>query len=147
MFGAEKSVIIGFKQKPGTAERSLVHKARGTIEPSFRLIPAVAATIPEGEINNLRMNPAIAYVEENAIYTAATAFQDDDEGSNSWQVSALLPTLRTPAGIWERGSKWPFLIRALTTPMKTWMAITGVGTTLCLTMMTRGMTATTATVH
>ena len=85
--GAEKSVIIGFKQRPGASERTLVHRARGRIERSFQLIPAVAASIPEGEIKNLRMNRAIAYVEENAVYTADAASPDDDEGNNSWQVS------------------------------------------------------------
>ena len=96
--GAEKSVIIGFKQRPGTAEKSLVHKARGRIERSFQLIPAVAASIPEGEIKKLRMNRAIAYVEDNAFYMAAGASLDDVEGSNSWQVSHTFADVAQASG-------------------------------------------------
>ncbi len=86
---AEKQVIIGFRQRPGVTEKSLVFSAKGTIQRSFQLIPAVAASIPEGEIKNLRKNPAIAYVEENAIYTMAATSPGDDEGNNSWQVSYI----------------------------------------------------------
>ena len=103
--GAEKSVIIGFKQRPGASERALVHRARGRIERSFQLIPAVAASIPEGEIKNLRMNRAIAYVEENAVYTAAAALPGDDEGDNSWQVSRTFADVAHASGNMGTGVK------------------------------------------
>ena len=103
--GAEKSVIIGFKQRPGASERTLVHRARGRIERSFQLIPAVAASIPEGEIKNLRLNRAIAYVEENAVYTMAAASPADDEGANSWQVSRTFADVAHASGNLGTGVK------------------------------------------
>ncbi|MHB8867132.1 MAG: S8 family serine peptidase [Pirellulaceae bacterium] len=87
VLSAEKSVIIGFKQKPGSSERSLVYRARGRIERNFQLIPALAASIPEGEVQRLRRDRRIAYVEENALYTMAATSPDDGEGDDSWQIS------------------------------------------------------------
>ena len=40
---AEKSVIIGFKQKPGPSEQALIHGAKGIIKRTYELIPAVVA--------------------------------------------------------------------------------------------------------
>lgn len=83
--GAEKSVIIGFKQRPGIQQESVVHMAQARIERRFHLIPAVVATVPEEEIENLRKNSEIAYVEENAVYRAET-MSTGDEGDLSWQI-------------------------------------------------------------
>jgi subtilisin len=83
---AEKSVIIGFKQKPGPSEQALIHGARGIIKRTYELIPAMVATLPEEEIANLRANQRIAYVEENAIYRAAIEPVSSPEYENSWGV-------------------------------------------------------------
>jgi subtilisin len=103
--GADKSVIIGFKQRPAAAERSLIQKSRGRVERSFRLIPALAATVPEGEIAKLRMNRAVAYVEENALYTAASDSVGDVEGSNSWQVPRIAANVVHASGNLGTGIK------------------------------------------
>ncbi len=81
--GAEKSVIVGFKQRPGLRQPLPVQLGNGRIERRFQLIPAVVATLPEEEIANLRRNRDIAYVEENAIYTAASSSAEEEL---SWQV-------------------------------------------------------------
>jgi len=83
---AEKSVIIGFKQKPGPSEQALIHGARGIIKRTYELIPAVAANIPEHEIATLRQSERIAYIEENAVYRAAADPTPDHEYENSWGV-------------------------------------------------------------
>jgi subtilisin len=83
---AEKTVIIGYKQRPGLAQRAAVNRVRGRVQHSFQLIPAVVARLPESEIANLRKNRDIAYVEESALYTAAG---DDVESTNSWQVPRI----------------------------------------------------------
>lgn len=83
---AEKTVIIGFKQRPGAAQRAAVNRVRGRVQHSFQLIPAVVARLPESEIATLRNNRDIAYVEESALYTAAG---DDVETTNSWQVPRI----------------------------------------------------------
>ena len=103
--GAEKSVIIGFRQRPGRPEESLVLVARGKIERSYHLIPAVAASIPEEEIENLRTNPAIAYVEENAVYTTAATSPGDDEGNDSWQVPHIFADVAHASGNLGTGVK------------------------------------------
>ena len=43
---AEKSVIVGFKQKPGPSERALIRRAKGVIQRSYQLIPADMAAGP-----------------------------------------------------------------------------------------------------
>jgi len=80
----EKSVIIGFKQRPGSAERALVRRARGAIRRGYQLIPALAVRLPEDEIERLRENSEIAYVEEDAVYWAATDAGRAEESDNSW---------------------------------------------------------------
>jgi subtilisin len=87
---AEKSVIIGFKQKPGPSEQALIHGARGIIKRTYELIPAMAASLPEQEIEKLRKNGKIAYVEENAVYRAAADPLLGDEYENSWGVQHIL---------------------------------------------------------
>ena len=49
---AEKSVIVGFHQKPGPSERALIRGNRGLTKRTFHLINAISATIPEEEIEN-----------------------------------------------------------------------------------------------
>ena len=47
---ADKSVIVGFHQKPGPSEQAFIHGAKGIIKRTFRLIPAMSVTLPEQEI-------------------------------------------------------------------------------------------------
>jgi subtilisin len=97
-FSAEKSVIIGFKQKPGPSERALIHGAKGIIKRTYELIPAVAASIPEQEIAKLRKNSQIAYVEENAVYRAAVEPFPGHEYENSWGVHHILADVAHTSG-------------------------------------------------
>jgi subtilisin len=83
---AERSVIIGFEQRPGPPEHALIRAARGSVERTYELIPAVAATLPEREIANLRKHDRVRYVEENAVYWAATATSSSQEYDDSWGV-------------------------------------------------------------
>jgi subtilisin len=86
---AEKSVIIGFKQKPGLSDKALVEKARGKVKHTYQLIPAMAASLPEEEIDALKMDANVAYVEEDAVYTTADATPSDVEYDNSWGVTHI----------------------------------------------------------
>ncbi|MHC4165900.1 MAG: S8 family peptidase [Planctomycetota bacterium] len=87
-FSREKLVVIGFKQKPSPSEseKVLVHRAKAKIRRTYKLIPAVAASLPEEEIDKLRKNSKIAYVEEDAVYTAAVDSGTFEELDNSWGV-------------------------------------------------------------
>jgi subtilisin len=97
-FPADKSVIIGFHDNntndpvggPAMAAEPVELGASCNVYYRYLLIPAVAATMPEEEIATLRENPAIAYVEENAVYTAAATLDDGAELDNSWQVPHVL---------------------------------------------------------
>lgn len=95
---AEKSVIIGFKQRPGPSEQALIHGAKGIIKRTYELIPAMAASLPEEEIANLRKNSRIAYIEENAVYRADAEPSSGDEYENSWGVPHVLADVAHESG-------------------------------------------------
>jgi subtilisin len=97
-FPAEKSVIIGFKEKPGFSEQVLIHGAKGTIKRTYELIPAMVANLSEKQIAKLKKNSNIAYIEENAIYRAAAAPLPGQEYENSWGVSRIFADLSHASG-------------------------------------------------
>ena len=81
---AEKSVIVGFHQKPGPSHRALIRGNRGRTKRTFRLINAISARLPEEEIEKLKRNKNVAYVEENAVYRTAEDPPPNQEYTNSW---------------------------------------------------------------
>jgi subtilisin len=85
VLSAEKSVIVGFKQKPGPSEQALIHGAKGIIKRTYQIIPAMAASLPEEEIEKLKKNGKIAYIEENAVYTVVEPLPGE-EYMNAWGV-------------------------------------------------------------
>lgn len=86
---AEKSVIVGFKRWPGSAEESLIHKAKGTIQRGHRLIPAMTVSLTEAEIEKLKQNGEVAYVVSNAVYSLAATPTVKNELSSSWGVAHI----------------------------------------------------------
>jgi subtilisin len=95
---AEKSVIIGFKQRPGPSEQALIHGAKGIIKRTYELIPAMAASLPEEEIANLRKDSRIAYIEANAVYRAAAQPVPGHEYENSWGVPHVFADIAHASG-------------------------------------------------
>lgn len=81
--GADRDVIIGFKNKPGPSEEALVHSHGGMVKKIFHLIPAMAAKVPDVEIAGMKKDPRIAYIEDDQIYEAA------DEYTDSWGVQHI----------------------------------------------------------
>ncbi|MEN8262452.1 MAG: S8 family serine peptidase [Nitrospirota bacterium] len=67
---AEKSVIVGFHQKPGPSEKALIHGAKGIIKRTYNLIPAMAASLSEEAVAQIRKDKKVAYVEEDGIFMA-----------------------------------------------------------------------------
>jgi hypothetical protein len=100
-FSAEKSVIVGFHQKPGPSEKALIHGARGVIKRSFNLIPAMAANLPEQEIAKLKKHSKIAYIEEDIIYKAVDPLPGI-EYLNSWGVFRIYSDVAHAS--WNRGA-------------------------------------------
>ena len=86
---AERSVIVGYRHKPGPSERALIRRARGFTKRTFRHINAIAATLPEEEIERLKKDKNVAYVEENAVFRIAEVPPPDQEYTNSWGVAHI----------------------------------------------------------
>ncbi len=86
--GADRSVIIGFRQSPGATEQALVTGKKGRVNRKFRHLHAVTATLPEGEIDALRSNPNVAYVAENTTYAVSPTLPGT-ELENSWNLDLI----------------------------------------------------------
>ena len=60
-------VIIVFKERPNAA---LIMELGGEVITTYRIIPGLAARVPTGALEELRKNPAIAYIEPDAVVYA-----------------------------------------------------------------------------
>ncbi len=80
---ADRNVIIGFKKPVGDLEDEFVEDHGGKIKEDFRLIPAIAASLPETNITKMKKDPRIAYIEEEKLYKIT------DEYTNSWGVQHI----------------------------------------------------------
>jgi subtilisin len=88
--GAQHSVIIGFHKQPGLTDKALIHNAGGGVHRAYHLINAIAAKIPEHALASLHRNPHIAYVEQDATFTAIEpAAAGSVEYKNSWGVEHI----------------------------------------------------------
>lgn len=83
-------VIIAFNKLPGATEHGLVRGLGGSIKGSYRLVPAIAASVPSTAIQGLQHNPNVERVEADI---AVTAFGLGDETlqevKNAWGVDRL----------------------------------------------------------
>ncbi|OGG46539.1 MAG: hypothetical protein A3F84_21625 [Candidatus Handelsmanbacteria bacterium RIFCSPLOWO2_12_FULL_64_10] len=76
-----RRVLIGFKGRP---DAGVVQGAGGRVRYVYRLVPAVAATIPEAAMGLLRAHPGVAYVEPDVQVRAI-----DAELDNAWGVQRI----------------------------------------------------------
>lgn len=75
-------VVVRFDRPPGRAETDRIVEARGKVRTHFKIVPAVAATMPEAALEGLRRAPGIAAVD----------IDGDIEGheiTNSWGVARI----------------------------------------------------------
>jgi len=77
------AVIIGFNQQPGASEQALVRAFGGTIKHTYRIIPAIAATLPQRAIQALENHPLVSVIEPDAPLYAL------DEYSSAWGVQKI----------------------------------------------------------
>ncbi|MBW1939546.1 MAG: S8 family serine peptidase [Deltaproteobacteria bacterium] len=56
-------VFIVFKSTPGNNEKNLVNALGGSVKYTYRIVPAIAASIPEAAINGLQKNPNVTAIE------------------------------------------------------------------------------------
>jgi subtilisin len=93
----DKSVIVGFYEKPGHLEKALIHEAKGIIKRTYSLIPAMAVTISDVDIEKIKNNIKVAYVEDDAVYMAVEPLIGD-EYINSWGVSRIFADVAHASG-------------------------------------------------
>lgn len=96
---ADRNVIIGFKNTVGANEENIVHGHGGVAKKNFHLIPAIAASIDESKIDELKKDPNVAYVEDDKIYNAT------DEYTSSWGVQHIGSEIVHDQGITGAGVK------------------------------------------
>ena len=77
-------VLIGFNRQPGPAQEALVRGAGGRIKYTYRLVPGIAATLPQAAIDALRRNPIVTTVEPDGFF-----HKIDAELDNTWGVKRI----------------------------------------------------------
>jgi len=97
--GADQDVIVGFKNKPGPSEEALIHSHGGIAKKSFHLISAIAAKIPEGEIEKMKKDKRVVYIEYDKT------FKTSDEYTSSWGVQRINSDIVHNQGITGTGVK------------------------------------------
>jgi subtilisin len=85
---ADKSFIVGFHQKPGPSEEALIHGAKGIIKRTYHLIPAMAASLPEEAVEQIKKSGKVAYVEEDGVFMAVEPVPGN-EYMNAWGVQHI----------------------------------------------------------
>lgn len=82
---AEKvRVLIGFKKIPGPAEQALVRRFGGEIRYTYKIVPTIAATVPDAAIPGLRASSNVTHVHSDGRVWAL-----DTELDNSWGVKRV----------------------------------------------------------
>src|SRR5262245_1959131 len=77
-------VLIGFNRQPGPAQEAPVRAAGGKIKHTYRLIPGIAATLPQTAIDALRRNPNVTTIEPDGFF-----HKIDAELDNTWGVKRI----------------------------------------------------------
>lgn len=64
--GAEQvDVLVSFTEKPGSDEKALIRDKGGKVKRTYNIVPVIAAPIPRGKLDLVRINPKVASVEED----------------------------------------------------------------------------------
>lgn len=80
----EMDVLIGFRRTPGLAEEGIVQAAGGRIKYTYRLVPAIAARVPQQALEGLRRNPNVTSIDPDGVIYAI-----DAELDNTWGVKRI----------------------------------------------------------
>ncbi len=81
--GADRDVIVGFKKPVDQSDDDFIHGHGGKVKKDFHIINAISAKIPEENIETMKKDPRIAYIEEEKKYNVT------DEYTNSWGVQHI----------------------------------------------------------
>lgn len=96
---ADRNVIIGFHQSNATAQEKLVKDNGGKLKKTFHLVWAISASISDENISKLKLDPNVAYIENDSVYKAA------DEYTSSWGVAHIGSKVVHDQGIYGAGVK------------------------------------------
>ncbi len=78
------AVLISFRRIPGPSEQALVRSRGGAIKYSYRLVPGIAASLPEKAVAALRASPGVTRIEPDGLVHAV-----DAELDRSWGVKRI----------------------------------------------------------
>jgi subtilisin len=99
----DRNVIVGFRHSVGPTDDNIIQSHSGLAQKNFHLIPAIAATVPESKIAELRNDSNVLYVENDSTFKIADAYSD--EYNNSWGVQHINSQAVHDHGINGTGAK------------------------------------------
>ncbi len=85
---SEKTVLVGFKSQPGTAEVALIESLGGRVIRQYKYIPVLAAVIPAAQHDVLAAASGVAYVNEDQELRALGGKQITDYGVTKIEAPA-----------------------------------------------------------
>ncbi len=88
------SILIGFDSPPGPNEEELIRGLGGNIKYTYKIIPAIAASVPQQAVQGLLRNPHVMAVEPEVFVKAS-----DIELDNAWGVNHIGAGIVHDAGI------------------------------------------------
>jgi subtilisin family serine protease len=92
-------VIIALKRPATAADQALVRGLGGAIKGTYRIVSAMAATVPSTAIQGLQQNPNVARVESDiAVSAYGLGDETQPEFKNAWGVDRLDASV-----VWNRG--------------------------------------------
>lgn len=100
---ADKQVIIGFRQAPGTAEAAAVTTRKGKIGRKFKHLRAMTATLSDAEITKLKNDPLVTYVQEDVRMQMIDPLSAEYE--ESWGVTRIGSAVAHDASLLGTGVK------------------------------------------
>lgn len=105
--GEEKSFIIGFRQAAGVTEQEKsdkITRAGGRIKRNHPLVNAVTARLPEEQVAGIRLDPEVAYVEMDQVFTVIPP-ATSAEYAASWGVQQIGAEVAAQNGVKGAGIK------------------------------------------
>lgn len=68
---SKTAVIIGYKQAPGKADDAHLSRLQAKVKQKFTLVPAVATDLSSSQIDEMRKDPNVDYVEPDTVVHAS----------------------------------------------------------------------------
>lgn len=109
---ADRKVIIGFRKATGASDegkRQKFYRSGGQIKRSHKIINAISGQLPENEIEKLKKDPDVAYVEPDVVVgvsePALTLAPLTQEYTDSWGVTRIGGNSAAAAGFTGAGIK------------------------------------------